>query len=47
LNIFCEKWKGGCGHAYKACYAMLAGAAGHCYGALDLFRVYSKLYAKA
>jgi len=39
--------RGLCGHAYKACYAMLASAAGHSYGALDLFHVYSKLYAKA
>ena len=31
----------------QAYYAMLDGAAGHGYGALDLFRVYSKLYAKA
>ena len=31
----------------QAYSAMLAGAAGHGYGALDLFRVYSKLYAKA
>src|SRR5437879_1175006 len=35
------------GNVGSACYAMLASAAGHSYGALDLFHVYSKLYAKA
>ena len=48
VEHFLRKVEGGlCGQAYKAYYAMLAGAAGHGYGALDLFRVYSKLYAKA